>query len=69
MNWNGCYAGASSVNSFSPFSIVYNLYAKVMYLFSTVSINLLFLISKYCIVCFDNAQRYEYFASGEEASR
>ena len=35
----------------------------------SVSIILLFLISKYCIVCFDNAQRYEYFASGEEASR
>ena len=62
MNWNGCSAGASSVNSFSPFSIVYNLYAMVMYLFSTVSFNFVISIGKYCF-CLYSVQRYEYFAS------
>ena len=38
MNWNGCSALASSTKSFSPSSVVYSLYATVMYLFSAVSI-------------------------------
>ena len=55
MNWKGCSAVASSTNSSFPFSMTYNLYATVMYLFS---IFLLYVMNEYFFLrCKDNANR------------